>query len=621
MGAIRIADFDTWRPGYAGASVQYNLPGTATPISLFSDYALTVAASNPQVLDRLDKGGISYGMLVQPLYTAQPHEWVADGNDRSGRIDPHLSDLVGEDASKATALRLGGTTPVALDAWLARIIFAEDFGVLSATDSGVTDTTLTAAIAAAASAGGGVVIIPQGTWLFADLTLTAGVVLRGAGRDSTILQSALADKVISITGNRAGLRMLTLDGISQQVGSIGWYSVNQNEIVMDDVRVKRFDIGFFAKGGEHHRFRDFFCTNNLTAGQMYGDLDAGDSGLGGEFRHFSWQGGLVDQNINYGIRLSYVDAICAHIAFEDLGFEDNIGVALDINGARYISPKNCHWTGNTTNLAIADDDAANAENTVIGVHLLGGYMSGGAVTVEGLAKTIVFDQMELSAIAFTLTTPDNHIILRDCTEDDQITISGETEKLQRQTTARNAARSIGQTTTAVVTKAWGFKPDAGEVIFATAKIIGNQRDGENTAEYYVGVSAQRPGDELAYDAQVTNFTVGQILTGANTGATAVIIADVDGGGTGTLTLRRIVGTFDDNEQITDPLGGDALVNGTLTPQNAILLGAVTALRAAREDVGGWNATFAVNGLELEVQVTGAASTVVDWAVDVEYSIG
>lgn len=621
MGAIRIADFDTWRPGYAGASVQFNLPGTGTPINLYSDYALTVLESNPQVLDRLDKDGISYGKLSQPLYTSQPYEYVVDGNDQSGRIDPYLSDLVGEDASKATVQRAGGSTTPELEDVLARIVHAEDFGALSATDSGVTDATLTAAIAEAAADGGGEVIIPPGTWLFADLVLSAGVVLRGAGRDATTLQSALADKVITINGDRAGLRMLTLDGVSQQVGSIGWYAVNQDEIVMDDVRVKRFDTGFHQKGGKHSRWRNFFTTNNLTAGKMHGDLDSGDTGLGGEYRHNSWQGGLVDQNINYGIRLSYEDRICAHVAFEDVGFESNTGTAVDVNGARHIMGKNCHWTGNTTNLAVQDDAAVSDDNTVIGLRLRGGYMSGGAVTVQDTAKDILLDQMEILDVDFTLTTPDNHLILRDCIEDSLVTIAGEPEKLLRQTSARNAARSVGGTTDAVATKAWGYQPEAGEVIFAVARIVGNQRDGENTAEYYVAVSAQRPGDELAYDAQVANFTVGQIVTGTDSAATALIIADADSGGTGTLTLRSISGTFQNNEQITDPLGGDALVNGTLTPQNAILLGAVTALRAAREDVAGWAATFAVNGTELEVQVTGAASTIIDWTVDVEFTLG
>jgi hypothetical protein len=55
----------------------------------------------------------------------------------------------------------------------------------------------------------------------------------------------------------------------------------------------------------------------------------------------------------------------------------------------------------------------------------------------------------------------------------------------------------------------------------------------------------------------------------------------------------------------------------LTPANVALLGSVTALRAAREDVAGWAAAFVANGPEIELQVTGAASTTIDWDVYVK----
>lgn len=71
---------------------------------------------------------------------------------------------------------------------------------------------------------------------------------------------------------------------------------------------------------------------------------------------------------------------------------------------------------------------------------------------------------------------------------------------------------------------------------------------------------------LAYDTQTANFTAGKTLTGGTSGATAVIVADTDGGATGTLTLKEITGVFADNETITDNNGtpGSAAVNGTLT---------------------------------------------------------
>lgn len=71
---------------------------------------------------------------------------------------------------------------------------------------------------------------------------------------------------------------------------------------------------------------------------------------------------------------------------------------------------------------------------------------------------------------------------------------------------------------------------------------------------------------LNYDNQSADFTAGKKITGGTSGATAVIVSDSDGGTTGTLTLRDVVGVFADNEEITDDNGtpGTADVNGTLS---------------------------------------------------------
>lgn len=76
---------------------------------------------------------------------------------------------------------------------------------------------------------------------------------------------------------------------------------------------------------------------------------------------------------------------------------------------------------------------------------------------------------------------------------------------------------------------------------------------------------------LNYDTQTHNFTVGLVITGATSGATAVILEDADAGAAGTLTLGNIqLGptglSFIDNEIITDTAGtpGSAMVNGLVT---------------------------------------------------------
>ena len=76
---------------------------------------------------------------------------------------------------------------------------------------------------------------------------------------------------------------------------------------------------------------------------------------------------------------------------------------------------------------------------------------------------------------------------------------------------------------------------------------------EDTGEYY-----------LLYDAETVGFTtIGQIVTGATSGAKAELVAVTDWGTTGLLKLRDVRGTFQDNETITGATEGSATVNGTV----------------------------------------------------------
>ena len=71
---------------------------------------------------------------------------------------------------------------------------------------------------------------------------------------------------------------------------------------------------------------------------------------------------------------------------------------------------------------------------------------------------------------------------------------------------------------------------------------------------------------LLYDAEAAPFTAGETVTGAISGASALLRRKVDNGATGALELALIrggPGPFQDNEQITGSLGGDATVNGTV----------------------------------------------------------
>lgn len=81
---------------------------------------------------------------------------------------------------------------------------------------------------------------------------------------------------------------------------------------------------------------------------------------------------------------------------------------------------------------------------------------------------------------------------------------------------------------------------------------------------------------LAYDAQTVNFVIGGTLTGGTSGATATIIADTDAGATGTLWIRAITGTFQNNETITGSLGGSATANGVSAQIAAAITGVATS---------------------------------------------
>lgn len=97
--------------------------------------------------------------------------------------------------------------------------------------------------------------------------------------------------------------------------------------------------------------------------------------------------------------------------------------------------------------------------------------------------------------------------------------------------------------------------------------------------YLIGVNGQNTGfvfdgsvffpytaggvSALAYDAEVSEFTVGDVVTGSTSGATATIwqIEDL-GSGAGVLYIYNITGgPFADNETLTDTDGGEATANG------------------------------------------------------------
>ena len=103
--------------------------------------------------------------------------------------------------------------------------------------------------------------------------------------------------------------------------------------------------------------------------------------------------------------------------------------------------------------------------------------------------------------------------------------------------------------------------DAGTGRFTVGQVVtGGTSDAVGTISAITPVT-----QKLAYDGQSGNFTVGQIVTGTTSGAVGTIDSDTDAGATGTLVLSSVVGVFEDNEALTDPITGAAVANGILLP--------------------------------------------------------
>lgn len=619
---VNISQFDTWQPGYANAIVTVYLANTTTPAAIFTDQACTIPADNPQTL--LDDGE-GNGKFSVPVYCADAYTLDINSTDQTGVEAVPLTTLDGEDASLATVTSEDGSEAHTLGEILARVIYVEDHGAFlptsnPAASSATNNATLEAAAGVAAANAGGIVICPPGTFDITDLELAAGVVIQGQGRDATTLRSEVGNAVITASGTGAGLRKLTLDGVSKATGGIGFAGIGKDELVLDDVLIKRFETSHHFRGGARLRFQDHYIDDCTNGPKFHGDTNAGSGGGGAAFQDLEWERGRISNVSGNVMDLSYEDAAVFNNRPVQVRFDDNTG-KIRVNGVRRTFLEDCGAADNVgTLLQILDDDvatiAAREDNTTVGFFWRGGDIGEGTIDIADTGQDIVFD-----GVAFTGTTFDldaslaNNILLKNCTEDSDVTATGVGTRLTRWRDI-NQGQTSGTTTDATATKAWSIAMVPGQMVFACAYVVARQRNAAAVAAYHVEVSAYRPGSTLAYDTQTANFSAGQILTGSTSGATARIQADSDSGATGTLTLVDIVGAFVDNETITDPSGGSALANGVLAAQNVALKGTSDNIRTAYEDDAAWNAAFVANGPELQFNVTGEASKTVDWDVNV-----
>ena len=631
MPATRIGEFDLWRPKYAGATVTIYQAGTTTLASVYKDEALTQAASNPQTLQSVTVNGVTYGKFSVPLYINVDYELSINGTESTGIVRLPLQSLDAADASDSTVIATGASVAKTIADLFARRIWAPSCGVLLPTsDAGASattnTTTLVAAIALATAAGGGIVDVPAGTYARNAMTVPANVVVNGKSRLATVLQCQAGTAVDTISGALGGFSNITLDGVNKVASSVGVYAKAVNEIIFENVLIKRFVTGLSILGSTYNNWQNLVidaCTNGAL---LRGDNDASGGANGAEFWDNRWSGGRVSNCTTVGIELKYVDKKCWHNTLSHIGFIDNTGIALRIIGARYTDlAEKCWFDGNTTDITVSDGtDPANVlENTVIGLQVDGGTISSD-MSFTGTCQDIVFDGVNFTEGTYTLTSVDNAIVVLDCIEEALVTLAGTdtTRWMRQRRSIDDSPGPSGTTTDATPTEAWAYDLAPGERVIVEAKVIANSQNSNAYATYHIERAAHRPGSTLGYDAQTGNFTLGLIVTGQTSGATARIIADSDSGATGTLTLREIIGEFDDDEIITDSATGSATANGTLSHQNAALLDAGdTALKTASETVGAWDCAFGVTAGKVRVLVTGAAATTIEWTVAANVTSG
>lgn len=609
----RIAPFDIWRPGYDGKVVTIYAGATTMLAAIFYDIALTQPAPNPQTLLAETINGVGFGKFARPVYLAGSYSLLVDGADQTGVALAPITSLQDEDASLATVKSSSGSVARRLTDRADDQVYVMDQGLIGTSPQTNSDT-ITAAIGKVAALGGGDVLLPTGTIVFTQLQLTTGVRLRGHGRGATTLASVIADKVITINGPRCGLRSLTLDGVSLQAGSIGIYSLDNDQIFMDDAEIKRFDKGFWAQGMQLASFHDFYLSDCNTNMLLSGDTNKSGTLGRGIVQNNRWVGGVVSLATAVGIDFEYVDSEILANTFEGVRFDTNAS-AVKIVGARFTSFPGCWWTSNTTNLDVSDSTitAGFPRDYVQGLHC-SGAMSGGAVNLTNTAYDVVLDGMDLKDVAFNLTLPTFQLLLQNCVEDALVTITGDGTKLVRNYSFEHGetdGKTIGNTPVV----AWRRTLGHGEMIAITVRAVGQGQSTDDGAGFVIHGSARRPAASLAYKTQSANFTVGQVVSGATSKASGFIVADADSGATGTLKLINVVGTFQANEVLTDALGGSAIVSGALAGANVVIgnenitssyTSAATCACHIVGDVG-----------DLEVQVTGIAATNYAWTVRVE----
>lgn len=612
--------FDTWRPGYGGASVLVVRAGTTEHAPLYSDPGLTTPIANPQVLlSYTGEDGIAYGKWVQPVYTYVTAYMTIDETAPTGVIRPPLYELDGQDASDMIATSDRGTRARTIKDIIDQLIFAKDYGSIADANGAETNTiALTAAIGAAAAQGGGEVILPAGSISFTQVTLPQGVVLRGQGRGVTTLRSTFGLTAVTLSGDGSGLRTLTLDGINSATGSIGVLGVGLVACIFDDVLVKRFASGVIFRGLTGSNWRDLTVSDCVEGVDLRGDTDPTATGDGGVIRGVRWEGGGINLCTTAGFKATFFDSLTENITLAGVEIADNLGNGMLLNGVRNFrmeGPSRVKAGEGVTAVRIQDDAnlSLRASNTTDHVTFDGVIFDGGVARFNGTCASVSFVRSDFRGVSFDCSVPDEAIVLRDCIEDAGTTVTGDTTKLMRAFVTDDLT-VVGNTTDAVPTAAWSHTLEPGQIGIYQAEIVAQMQNGIKGAIFWLAAGASRPGATLLFNLQTANFTAGATLSGGTSGATARIMAVTQSAGSGTLTLGDISGTFISGEVLTDDDGGDARADGTISTSNAALDGGGSTDVRTQQAIASatYDAAFDVSGAKIRLMVTGESAETVQW---------
>lgn len=590
--AVYIPDFGQLVEGLGGAVVTVYVGETAALAPLYYDAAKLFPAPNPIQLATIvdDDCGCRYGRWFQPVYVdAAAYRYEVSNGSASGVIQAPLFDVRGQDVSDAVVLVPGSAEATSPARIASRVIHLDTYGQLGG--SAAENTSLINLVLAVASAqGGGEAHLPPGTFLWNGCTIPSGCHLVGSGEDATVLRSQLASAAaVTIAGDDAGLRELALDGTSRITGSVGIKAYGRNRVRLERVAVVNFDIGTDVQGGRSHSYRAYSASQNNTGHQFVGDN--AQPGTGATSDHV-WEGGEVDLNLRLGVLIKQIGAKCRALTLGGVNFEGNLQVALRITGASSVTlGEGCRFLGNATDLILEDNTeigtVQRAENVTFRQVRFGGSRGTsqpGQINITGQAKGVLFDRAIFERpYILSLGAPTFPILFQDVIEEGLLTIDGSDERILRGTRQQNGGGKV-TTEDATPTPVWAMRIPNGAKAVLTAQIAAKFLNSQDYAGYVIHGHFDRGGQQAGFTNQTQAFVEGSRLTGATSGATAIIVSQDDNGSFGTLELSEVIGDFLDKELITDETGGRAIIDGALTEVPPTLYAQTKALTSEASGV-------------------------------------